>query len=111
VRIFTEGESFPDKTLKGMGGWVDASHIKQVYQCTIHMGKKNVINALSYPKFQCYIFALGFGIMLVCNIQQTIRMNTVGPGKNTWMYGQILAVAATVVPPGATASVVAVNGG
>jgi hypothetical protein len=57
-----------------------------------------IVAALPYPKFQRYIIALAFTIMLVCNIENTIALNTVGAGENTWTYGQILAIVLTVVP-------------
>jgi hypothetical protein len=57
-----------------------------------------IVAALPYPKFQRYIIALAFSIMLVCNIENTIALNTVGAGEDTWTYGQILAIILTVVP-------------
>ena len=65
---------------------------------TARMMVANVAFALLYPKFQRYIISLAFTIMLVCNIEQTIRLNTVAKGENSWTYGQILAIMLTLQP-------------
>ncbi|KAF8907845.1 hypothetical protein CPB84DRAFT_1843702 [Gymnopilus junonius] len=56
------------------------------------------IFALPYPKFLRYLVALIVTVILICNVENTIKLNTVAPGDNAWTYGQVLAIFLTVVP-------------
>jgi hypothetical protein len=65
---------------------------------TLRTVTKTVITALPYPQVQRYLIALMMGSILVCNIEQSIAVNAVGAGEETWTYGQILAIALAIVP-------------